>query len=147
MPVTHYKPGDAGFDDIAKTVTHVTKVRKEHSGTRTYIGADVGPIVSGRRRESVNKGRGQLMGMLKRKDPNQTFPDKICGWCGKTMVRVKQCNWQWQKMGACSSRCGRLFNTHGCSEKEYEQEVIVKRCELKTCNKQLYKRDDEPFGN
>lgn len=85
--------------------------------------------------------------MLKRKDPNQTFPDKICGWCEKTMVRVKQCNQEWQKIRACSPRCGRLLNTHGCSEKEYEQDVIVKRCGLKTCNKPLYKRDGEPFGN
>lgn len=58
MPVTHYKPGDEGFDDIAKTVTHVTKVRKEHSGARVQISADVGSIVSGRRNESVNKLRG-----------------------------------------------------------------------------------------
>lgn len=58
MPVTHYKPGDKVFDDIAKTVTHVSKVRKEHSVTRTYIGADTAPYKLGLRNESVNKGRG-----------------------------------------------------------------------------------------
>lgn len=87
------------------------------------------------------------MGMLKRKDPNQTFPDIICKWCGKRVVRTTQCSSQWAKMISCSSICGRLYNLHKCSKKDYRPEVIKKNCQLATCNKPLFKRENESWAN
>lgn len=57
--VKHIKPDDLEFADIAKTITHVTRVRKDHFGKRVYIDADVSAkSFAQMRREDVHKSRG-----------------------------------------------------------------------------------------
>lgn len=87
------------------------------------------------------------MGKLKRKDPNQVFHDHTCKWCGKTIVRTYQCYWEWQQLKGCSPRCGRLYNINKCSEAEFVQEIITKRCMSKKCNKPLHQREKESRAN
>lgn len=55
----HYKPGDPEFEEIAKTVTHVSRVKKISQKT-TYIDADtsVSKMSHKRRGENVNHARG-----------------------------------------------------------------------------------------
>jgi hypothetical protein len=60
MPVTQYKPGDLGFDDIAKQIRHISRIRKDLSHSTTYIDAERSPSKMSikRRNESIEKHRG-----------------------------------------------------------------------------------------
>jgi hypothetical protein len=57
MKVRRIKPGDPGFDEIAKTIRPIERVRRE-SHPHTYIDADQACSSIGQRRESVDKFRG-----------------------------------------------------------------------------------------
>lgn len=59
MTVKHITPNDPEFHEIAKTITHVSRIRKDHLFKQTYIDAE--PCNTGlgqkRRREDVDKLR------------------------------------------------------------------------------------------
>lgn len=58
--VKHYKPGDEGFDEIAKQVLHVSRVRKT-SQRNTYLDAEASTskMAVKRRNEDVDKIRSR----------------------------------------------------------------------------------------
>jgi hypothetical protein len=60
LPVKHYTPSDPEFHSISKTITHISRVRKEPLGTRTYIDAEPSSskMAKKSRQESVDKIRG-----------------------------------------------------------------------------------------
>lgn len=58
IEVTIYRPGDAGFDDIAKQITHVSSiVDKEKLYRESRITEDRTPYTKGRRFEEPDKLR------------------------------------------------------------------------------------------
>lgn len=54
-----YTPGTPEFDAIAKTLTPLKYIRKDHSGQTTYLDADVDHSNRSKktRKESINKMR------------------------------------------------------------------------------------------
>jgi hypothetical protein len=56
MPVKHYKPGTPEFEDVAKTITHISRVPRRDTDSKLWIDADKGPNKS-HRNETVDKLR------------------------------------------------------------------------------------------
>ena len=87
------------------------------------------------------------MGQLKRKNPNEVFPDKVCPWCGKVIKRTRQCMSEWNRIKHCSSRCATLFKNNGCSEKEYQPLIKIRYCAVPSCSKLMIRGDTETLSN
>lgn len=54
IPVRIYTPDDPEFEEIAKTIRHVSKVRKGLSTDKDWISADRTPLPRRRHRRNIN---------------------------------------------------------------------------------------------
>jgi len=78
---------------------------------------------------------------LKRKLPQSAYPDKICKWCGSTIVRTRQSLSEWKEITTCGGSCATYWRWNKCSKADLPPEPTHKPC--KTCGATLERKEGE----